>query len=362
MAIFRKGIKIGGFDVRIGLPRDRGFDPVEAQKRVNQSRSSLNRNTEVNKFRSFISEGSGLARTNRYMVTINFPNKLISQANPHIDIDREFEEYQIASDYTNSLHKSIKDRLFFFCESATLPGRTIADETKDDLYGPERKIARGVTYDDLTLTFYMGQDMAEHQLFKSWQNMAVNPYTYNANYYDEYVGSIDIFPLVTVKTNPELQPQPVNKNISSIAEKAMSVFGKRSEPTSNNQYMGPMAHATVGSSFVHVMEAFPKTIGDISMSYDAGGLVKLSVTFSYRYNLTAADLALINEGRYNVVPGKLHGNIAKIDNLDQYGKFGSLIRKLPPDIRRAGRDVVNIAKTRFPTGKIFGGRVVPPFF
>jgi hypothetical protein len=192
--------------------------------------------------------------------------------------------------------------------------------------------------------------------------MAVNPYTYNANYYDEYVGSIDIFPLVTVKTNPELQPQPVNKNISSIAEKAMSVFGKRSEPTSNNQYMGPMAHATVGTSFVHVMEAFPKSISDISMSYGSADLVKLSVTFSYRYNLTAADLALVNEGRYNVVPGKLHGNIAKIDNLDQYGKFGSLIRKLPPDIRRAGRDVVNIAKTRFPTGKIFGGRVVPPFF
>ena len=81
MAIFRQGVKIGGFDVRIGLPRDRGFDPVEAQKRVDQSRASINRNTEVNKFRSFISEGSGLTRTNRYMVTINFPNKLLSQSN-----------------------------------------------------------------------------------------------------------------------------------------------------------------------------------------------------------------------------------------------------------------------------------------
>ena len=358
MAIIRQGIKIGGFDVRIGLPRDPGFDPVQAQKRVDQSRLSINRNTEVNKFRSFISEGNGLARTNRYMVVINFPNKLITQQN----LDQEFEEYQIASDYTNSLHKSIKDRLFFFCESASIPGRTIADETKDDLYGPERKIARGVNYDDLTLTFYMGEDMAEHQLFKSWQNMAINPYTYNANYYDEYVGSIDIFPLVSVKVNPELQPQPTNSATSTLADKAMSFFGKRKEPIANNQHIGPMANATIGASFVHVMEAFPKTISDISVSYGTGDLVKLSVTFTYRYNLTAADLALINEGRYNVVPGRLHGNIAKIDNLDQYGKFGSLIRKLPPDIRRAGRDVVNIAKTRFPTGKIFGGRVTPPFF
>ena len=30
MAIIRKGIKIGTFDIRFGLPRDRGFDPEEA--------------------------------------------------------------------------------------------------------------------------------------------------------------------------------------------------------------------------------------------------------------------------------------------------------------------------------------------
>ena len=42
--------------------------------------------------------------------------------------------------------------------------------------------------------------------------------------------------------------------------------------------------------------------------------------------------------------------------------FGGLIRKLPPDLRRAGRDVINQAKNRFPIGRIFGGRVFPPFF
>jgi hypothetical protein len=41
------------------------------------------------------------------------------------------------------------------------------------------------------------------------------------------------------------------------------------------------------------------------------------------------------------------------------GLFG----KLPPELQRAGRDVFNSAKTQFnPTGKIFGGRVFPPFF
>ena len=44
------------------------------------------------------------------------------------------------------------------------------------------------------------------------------------------------------------------------------------------------------------------------------------------------------------------------------GIFGGLISKLPPELRRAGRDVINQVKTRFPTGRIFGGKVFPPFF
>ena len=44
------------------------------------------------------------------------------------------------------------------------------------------------------------------------------------------------------------------------------------------------------------------------------------------------------------------------------GILGSLLNKLPPELRRAGRDVINQVKTRFPTGRIFGGKVFPPFF
>ena len=79
-----------------------------------------------------------------------------------------------------------------------MPNRTITDETNDQLYNPERSIARGVSYDDITLTFYMDQQMVEQVLFKSWQNMAISPNTYNSNYYDEYTGSIDIYPLVAL--------------------------------------------------------------------------------------------------------------------------------------------------------------------
>ena len=43
------------------------------------------------------------------------------------------------------------------------------------------------------------------------------------------------------------------------------------------------------------------------------------------------------------------------------GVFGGLLSKLPPEIRRVGRDVLNDLRRRAPIGRITGGRVFPPF-
>ena len=43
------------------------------------------------------------------------------------------------------------------------------------------------------------------------------------------------------------------------------------------------------------------------------------------------------------------------------GIFGGLISMLPPEIRRAGRDVLNELRRKAPIGRVTGGRVFPPF-
>ena len=43
------------------------------------------------------------------------------------------------------------------------------------------------------------------------------------------------------------------------------------------------------------------------------------------------------------------------------GPFGGILSKLPPELRRAGRDVLNDLRRRVPLGRITGGRVFPPF-
>ena len=47
-----------------------------------------------------------------------------------------------------------------------------------------------------------------------------------------------------------------------------------------------------------------------------------------------------------------------IEEYQKRGKFGGIIDAA----KKIGRDVLNQAKVRFPWGRIFGGKVIPPFF
>ena len=74
MAIFRQRLPIPGpFDIRIGLPRDKGFDPRKARKRLGQK---ANPQTTINRFRSMISGAEGLYRPAKFLVGLEFPKTL----------------------------------------------------------------------------------------------------------------------------------------------------------------------------------------------------------------------------------------------------------------------------------------------
>ena len=44
-----------------------------------------------------------------------------------------------------------------------------------------------------------------------------------------------------------------------------------------------------------------------------------------------------------------------------FGLFGGLLSKLPPELQRAGRQVLEAGKRNLPIGRVTGGRVTPPF-
>ena len=135
MAIFRQRLPIPGpFDIRIGLPRDKGFDPRKARKRLNQK---ANPQTTINRFRSMISGAEGLYRPAKFLVGLEFPKTLTGDI-----ASNEFTEYTLDRDFLTQTRTQIKDRLYFFCSDASIPERTISDVGDAAAYGPERKIGR----------------------------------------------------------------------------------------------------------------------------------------------------------------------------------------------------------------------------
>src|SRR5210317_37864 len=329
MAIIRQRLPIPGpFDIRIGLPRDTGFDPQKARERLSQK---ANRNTTINRFRSMVAGAEGFYRPAKFLVVLEFP-KTISTDNFQ---DDEFVEYQTDLQFTQELKNSTRERLFFFCNSAQLPERTITDTSANQYYGPERNIARGLEFAPMNLTFMLDSELSERAIFEAWQNTVINSRTYNLNFYDDYVGKVFIFPL------HENRNEKTNQRIEGVTDS------------------GPLANLTLLGYYCELIEAYPKTIGAVDLAYSNGNAIaNQSVTFNYRYwrsNVT------IQDHEKGLVGGDIDG-VGEIKDPRYGGPFGGIISKLPPEIRRAGRDVLNQVKTRFPTGRIFGGKVFPPFF
>lgn len=333
MAIIRQRLPIPGpFDIRLGLPRDKGFDPQAARKRLNEQKT--NPNTTINRFRSMVAGAEGLYRPAKFLVIVEFP-KGLSQTETFQGM--EFSEYLTDLNFMNSLQDNVKDRLYFFCDAAQLPDRTIVDTEANSFYGPVRHIARGMEYSAMTLSFMLDSELTERAVFEAWQNMIVNQRTFNMSFYDEYVSKIYIFPLHE------------NKNESTNTK----LPGKEGMQT------GALATLTLAGYYVELIGAYPKTLAPVDLNYNASNtFARQSITFNYRYWTSNVNLRTLEDTNYE---GDINGT-GVIKDPRYMGIFGGILGKLPPEIQRAGRDVINQIKTRFPLGRIFGGRVFPPFF
>ena len=126
------------------------------------------------------------------------------------------------------------------CESVNLPGRNLTSATDSNIYGPTREIVNGVTYaEDITMTFQAGSGLEERVFFEEWQALAFDERSWNVSYYNDYISTVDVYVL----------------------------------DRQDNRRFGLKLH-----------EAFPKTIAGTDLSQSANNeLVKISVTFSFRY-------------------------------------------------------------------------------
>ena len=125
------------------------------------------------------------------------------------------------------------------CESISFPGRNIDTSPDTNIYGPVREIATGFSYAEVSATFRCSSDMREKRYFESWQRLSYDNITWSMQYYENYIGAVQIF---------------------QLDEEDNIMYG------------------------VELVEAFPKNIGAQTLDYSATDQIhKLPVTFSYRW-------------------------------------------------------------------------------
>ena len=313
MAILRGGRRIGGFDIRLGIPRDKSLDNVQGDERLKRVQGPTKEST-IGRMMAAVAQGEGFARPNRFMVDFILPSgvKNDSIANVLTEKRRSTLDGELAK------NTEIQRGLRAYVDSVDMPGRNL-DTVDFKTYGPKRSIVNGHSFSgEVTMSVYCDKYLRQRSFFEMWQKAAFDQTTNNVHFYDEYTGGLRIYQL--------------------------GAF-------SGNQDRDRIAYG------VELFECFPKTISAVSYGHgQVDEIQKISVTLAFRNWI---NLTMDKTGTYTT--GAPYGKPSVIRAEDN-SFLGGLLNKLPPELKRAGRDVVNTIKQRVPIGAVTGGKVFPPLF
>jgi len=317
MAILRGGRRIGNYDIRIGLPRDRSLDNVNADERLGRKPGG-NPETTINRFIAQVNQGEGLARPTRYLVVIQPPQNLKTSTKAVGPGGRYSEVVQSPTGLNEMESNEIKRNVGMMCRNITMPSRDIAT-AENRQYGPGRLMPYAYKFSgSIEASFYGDKFLRQRTFFENWQKKIIDVSTHHMDYYDKYVGTMDIFQL------------------GSFAAE---------------QDRDRVTYA------VRLYEVFPSTIGSYDYSYGAtDSAVNVPITLNFR---TWKNLTLDQVNGATV--GSPFGDVPTIKAGKDFGLFGGILNRLPPEIRRAGRDILQTTRRNLPIGRVTGGKVFPPF-
>ena len=169
---------------------------------------------KLQEFTSIIKK-NGLMRTARYTVEMGRP-EIMSRFN-YSSVDAE--------------------TIAILCDQVQVPGLNYST-TANLSYGETREIPYTRLYDNITMSFYVDNNMLTKKYFDDWLFSIQNPVTRTFNYYNQYTTDIII-------------------KVEDL----------------NNE--SPYA--------VKLFECYPKNISAITLDYSTRDVMKLSLTMAYKY-------------------------------------------------------------------------------
>ena len=198
-----------------------------------------------------MSKSGGYARSAQYELILNFPDGIV-----------------------NATQRS--QSLTLNCETLSWPGHDLQTQSRKHGNEPERLLVQSHGFEGtITATFYLSLDHSERFLLEQWQELAVNRFTHKANYYNEYVGSAEMYQL-------------------GSAPATRSFFSRTAEGPRNSEITSTLTgqektHIAVRTYGITLQDVYPSTIALTEMSYAMPNEIqRLLVTFQYRQHLPIA--------------------------------------------------------------------------
>ena len=332
MAIFRAGKRIGPFDIRGGISRG-DFKSSAYHKTDRDPRFKMQANTDntIGRFRSVMAASEGYARAARFAIRVFPPVNLEDQIKASGSTVYLNGQVQTSNDmsgmngadagfamnsggkYMNDLLSSYGRQVNINCDTITMPNKQM--QTQSVQYGSEPTRDMVQTHEfpgTIDATFYADKYLRERHFFEAWQRMVVGEHTHKANYYDNYIGKMHIYQLGS--------DNEISRDMPTYA--------------------------------VEAMEVYPTNIGAIEYGYARSNeIVKVTVSFAFKYwrNMSSTTSSL-SMGKHTQSPAEIKSRNS--------GLFGML----PPELQRMGKEVFSQGRTVLnPIGRIFKGKVFPPF-
>jgi len=130
----------------------------------------IRKKNSIAEFQASLNRSGGMARSNRYAVQITA--------------------------HQNHPGGSTNNTVNLHCNTINMPGHNLEQQTQKLGSEPATEIVQGHEYaGNITSTFYLDASLNTKSWFDKWQEMSFDPVTHKAKYYEDYIGTMEIYQL-----------------------------------------------------------------------------------------------------------------------------------------------------------------------
>ena len=380
MAVYRDGVRVGNFDIRVGVEKARMQAMIKALTGIGPDAPSIRDNKgSMDAMRSIITRQEGFLKPNQLKVMFNPPKGVTMTPGKVRGLEKKTVIMNRSRDSDfNSAWKNLSqsagdaygsedanfNKIGLMCNKVQIPEKNIQFGLYRH-YGATFPFPTAVQYGTLTTTFYADGIMEIKNFFDQWQNLIWNPMTGNLNYYNEYTSSFDVFSLHNIgKKMLRSKPAGSNESKYSWVNELQDTVRKASAAV--DEFLGGPAEQRLTGQFdpsrrftvrnrpvqnygVRIHGCFPAVVSQIDFSHDATDQIgTFDVTWAYSKWIGYGFSGMTRQGEINLSVGEIR---MEKDGIP-------FVEDLPLGLDGVVGGAIDQGITTAPIGNITGGNVM----